>query len=179
MKETLKKWVPVKVKNKTEYLVFKYLLDKGYKVYMPLLRYNIMVGEKESWRLKPIFKNKLFIYISEDEFIKLNINDDLGVSFYLKSLKPECISNKHMLFLKKVLSENESVIIVNRLKFLEPYLNIELPDFGEISLSRSEYKEREVIVWKVPVINSYVLLKPNSVFLKYLEYEYQDRLVAR
>ena len=169
-------WFPVKVKNNTEYDVFRKLLSSGFKVYMPLTRYVVQKNEKDTWKLKPIFKGKMFVLCKFEDLLHLQSIDN-NIKYFFKDRKPEYIDDKNIVFIKKALSSGNEVEIVNKEMKGAPFIDIDSPEFGALYMKKSVYREKDVISWAVPVIKNTLIIEPDSIFLKYLIYENQDNLV--
>ena len=103
-----KYWFPIKVGNRKEFLIFSKLLKKGYKVYLPLIRYTIKKNERSIWKIKPIFKGIIFIYCKSEDLNQLKLIES-GIKLFCNRKNPEYVKDLEFLMKER---DNKSFISI-------------------------------------------------------------------
>ena len=168
-------WFPLKVKNNKEVNVLNKLLKNGYKAYLPLERYSIQKGERVFWKLRPVFKGKLFINCSFLDLDKI-CSENADVKFYGKAGNQEFLQEGEINFLKKALASTQNLVLTSKDLDTTVFLNIQNEEYGDITIFSCEYKEEDFYVWKIPVININLLIESDNNFMKYLVLDFQESI---
>lgn len=166
-------WFPIRTKNDSETQVFNELIKSGYKVYMPFERYKTYTDDGEIWKVRSFFKGKMFVFCGIDEIKKI-AESNTEIKFYFNNAKPATIHSKHILFIKKMLSSNKYIKVSKKIDDTEPFIKMKFDEYGDITLYKVDRNDSDILAWKIPVLNEYMITYSNSPFLKYLILEHQE-----
>jgi hypothetical protein len=165
-------WFPLRVEKDKETYVFRNLLKKGYKVYMPMKMDNILDKNGFSRKVRPVFLQNLFVN-APLENIQLIEKSIAFVHFFLKDNNPQAIPGHCIDFIKMAFKNDPDCIVLNKELKGNIQWTTDNEAFGKLIFSKVAYTDQDYISWVVPVVKKTLLMDPEGGFYKYLSLEEQ------
>ena len=165
-KENLKKWIAVYTKPRHEKIVEKELRNKGFRVYLPMLKEKRKWSDRKKWIDLPLFKS--YIFVLTDIKNALFILQTIGVVRVIKFGKEiAVIKDENIKAIKLMIKGGYSPIAID---YFEKGESVEVKEgplkglVGEVK--RIDSQDRLLV--KVDAIQHSISIQINRAFLKHL-----------